>query len=294
MDSNFHRQLEETKKIFGQRLREIRVHFNNSGTHLAKELGTELNVTSRSLISRWETGGLLPNGQQLFGIHKVFEEDVSLDYLFGISNERPAFLAQKPDAKTYPRLDRDPIARFFWNEDATEEFEKSAEVVWVATPNFTWEHQSDKWSKVIFENITKRHEKSYYYLYKHTEDNEKKLMAFTDRLQRAMGNNWRNVVHFVVSNSDEFPYWAEHVLYNASGKKPRCIMILPHGYGEREIGGYNLEFTWAMTFDFGSWFSALWNKNLQADAKKDWVISWPENYTPSISDDHAGHDTANG
>lgn len=286
--STFQSQLDEAKKAFRERLKELRRHkkYDYNQTELAKL--KPLSVT-KGAVSKWENGEGLPTGEKLFGIHKIF--DVSLDYLFGISNEPPAYLSPKSDTTTALPFQLDPLYHFLWSEDYTEAVETSAKVIWVATPDFMWEHESDRWGKTIFSNITKGQGVRYYYLYKSGNDNEGKMLVFKNRLQRAMDDNWRNVVHFVAASSDEFPLWAEHVLYDAFGGSPRCIMVLPHGYGERNVGGYNLEFTWAMTYNFAIWFSTLWKNNLEDDAQKDWAISWPTEYTPASSDDHAGWDS---
>ena len=66
-------------KIFGERLKELRLSRNLSMYELAKEL-----KINHSTVSRWENNTIVPSIIQLYNIARYF--DVSTDYLLGLED----------------------------------------------------------------------------------------------------------------------------------------------------------------------------------------------------------------
>lgn len=68
------------KKIFGIRLRQIRLKEGEEQAELAKIVGV-----GASMISQWETGRHYPEVSKLIEIAEHYK--VSIDYLVGLSDE---------------------------------------------------------------------------------------------------------------------------------------------------------------------------------------------------------------
>ena len=65
------------RRLFGERLKQLRTEKNIGQNQLAKELGL-----SNASISYWETGKQLPTIEAVYKIAVYF--DVSADYLLGL------------------------------------------------------------------------------------------------------------------------------------------------------------------------------------------------------------------
>ena len=66
-------------KVFGERLRELRLEKELSMGELAKQIGT-----TQQSISRWESGNTIPSGETIVMLSKFFS--VTAGYLLGIEN----------------------------------------------------------------------------------------------------------------------------------------------------------------------------------------------------------------
>lgn len=66
--------------IFGQRLKELRLKFDEQ----QKEIAEQFNV-SRGMVSQWEQGKHYPEASKLIEIAEYFK--VSIDYLMGLEKE---------------------------------------------------------------------------------------------------------------------------------------------------------------------------------------------------------------
>ena len=69
------------KKLFGERLKKLRIENNETQGELAKELGV---VTS--MISMWEKGINYPEVKKLIDIAEYY--NTSTDYLLGLKSEK--------------------------------------------------------------------------------------------------------------------------------------------------------------------------------------------------------------
>lgn len=67
------------RKIFAERLKELRLEHNLTQVELAQKTNT-----SKSVISAWELGQNEPSVSSLISLAKFF--DVSLDYLCGLDD----------------------------------------------------------------------------------------------------------------------------------------------------------------------------------------------------------------
>ena len=67
-------------KVFGERLRALRIERGVGQNLLAKELGL-----SNASISYWETGKQEPSASAIFKLAQFF--DVSADYLLGLTDD---------------------------------------------------------------------------------------------------------------------------------------------------------------------------------------------------------------
>lgn len=68
------------RKVFGERLRALRIEKNIGQNLLAKDL-----QLSNASISYWETGKQEPCAEAIFKLAKYF--DVSADYLLGLTDD---------------------------------------------------------------------------------------------------------------------------------------------------------------------------------------------------------------
>ncbi len=68
------------RKVFSERLKELRTEKNLGQNALAKALGL-----SNASVSYWETGKQLPSAEAVFKLAQFF--GVSADYLLGLQND---------------------------------------------------------------------------------------------------------------------------------------------------------------------------------------------------------------
>jgi transcriptional regulator with XRE-family HTH domain len=248
----------------GKRFRKTLADFSNRLTQLIadqrivqKELADYLGY-SAGQINHWKSGEQMPKADDLVGISEYVGKPVS--FLLGLDGQ---------DERLAPTFEFESLADYLWNENKTEEVEKRASVIWVATPDFFWMYEDTKWRDIVFNNITKRGTK-HYFLYKDSDENRPRVKHLTNRLQSKMGDNWRNLAHYVAASTEEFPGWAEYVLYDPFGEDPHCIMVLGVDYGgfrdKQSIP--NLAFTWPMRDVFTRWFQAVWNKRVEDESWK--------------------------
>ncbi len=245
--------------LFSARLRAIKDKERIVQVELAQHL-----KCSPELVSNWMNGKRFPRAEDLVGISQF--TGVSIDYLLGISDIET--VSESQPSKEHPFYAR------LWSLDKTEEVEKDSRIIWDATPDFYWVYDDHHWSELIFENITARGCK-YYFLYKKTDENDEKVERLTRKLYAKLGDSWKGLAHYVAALPDEFPGWAEHVLYDPIGDNPRCILIsgvdfIDFGSQDKDKDVPNLEFTTMMSDAFAKWFKMLWNKRV---ADSEWIIT---------------------
>ena len=79
-------------KIFGEKLKKLRIERNLS----QEELGCIFNETkAQSTVGTWERGNREPSMEDIIEIAKYF--DVSIDYLFGLQEEKKSVSIYKEE-----------------------------------------------------------------------------------------------------------------------------------------------------------------------------------------------------
>jgi transcriptional regulator with XRE-family HTH domain len=223
-------------------------------TDLAKYIGC-----SPSHITHLKNGKQLPRVDDLVALSEYLGRPI--EYFLGLPETQVV---------VEPSLEH-PFVRQAWTMEKTEQVETTAPVVWDATPDFYWISHDSYWSNCIINNIVNRQVK-YYFLYKGSEENNDEAKRHFLKVEAASGEKARQLVHYVSVSPDEFPAWAEHVLYDPYGSDPRCIMISGLDFIDLNVPVLdvpNFEFTRPMTIAFSRWFRSMWNKRVE---DKSWNI----------------------
>jgi transcriptional regulator with XRE-family HTH domain len=252
----------ELLSVFSKRLRTIRDERRIVQADLAKSLNC-----SEELVSNWMTGKRFPVAEDLIGISRHI--GVSVDFLLGLSEiETIPDIAGEDKEKPVPQT---PLAPYLWYLERTKQMESKVKVIWDATPDFYWIYTDQYWSSLVLDNICERKVK-FYFLYKDTEENKDRAAGHARRVEARIGDNWHQLVHYVPVESDSFPGWAEHLLYDPFSQDPHCIMVTGMDYlqlDQEDVDVPNLEFTPPMRDAFARWFKQAWNKRV---TDPEWII----------------------
>jgi transcriptional regulator with XRE-family HTH domain len=220
-----------------------------------KELADHLHL-SPALISRWVNGRGLPRVPDLVRIADYLK--VSTEYLVGREQDERSTLVNYKE-----------LVNRLLSDDELEQIETRASDIWIATPDFVWDHDDERWRRTIFDNITKRGIR-YYYLFRYTPYNETKRRNIIGNLQRELSSQWQKRVRYIGLRDDEFPWYAEHNLYNPfAGDEQHCILIWNIRRGDKFLS-YNLELNSTMAISFAEWFQRVWNNKVD---DPNWVIN---------------------
>jgi transcriptional regulator with XRE-family HTH domain len=230
---------------------------------------TELSETlgiSKSAFSKRMNGEITLNAYELTVICN--ELNISSDWVLGLEKHA----AQKVNSEATRISFKDDPSVFLnriWNENKTLQMEQTADVIWVATPDFLWEYDDSAWQKLIHDNIASRGVR-YYTLYKNTAVNRFKVQAIHSALDKTVGAVWKEQCLHIPT--DNFPWYTEHVYYNplAANNSHLLMIMQPLDWGVHADG--NVELSVRMATIFARWFATEWNARVNSER---WKIESP-------------------
>ncbi len=163
-------------------------------------------------------------------------------------------------------------ARWLWNENHTRSIESSADEVWIITPDFIWDFDDIFFNRIVLNNIVNRNCK-YRYIYKSTEENDRKCSEMMHRYRINYKNAGKNVaeisekVKFLPVKSNNFFWSCEQILFNPFKLDERGIMVDIMDVRDKTLK-FNIEFGLLKRVSFREQFIRYWNKHMHSDKDK--------------------------
>ena len=158
-------------------------------------------------------------------------------------------------------------ANWLWSEWKTRSIERTADEIWVVTPNFYWDYQDPEFRGIVFDNVAKR-KITYRYLYRKTPDNEFRVSEMVRDYTAELGELWQKHVHYLPINDQDFVWCTEQILFNpfVAGRERGIIVDI---MDERnKFNKYNIELGRNKRLEFRSQFMLVWNSNVMDDKSK--------------------------
>lgn len=149
-------------------------------------------------------------------------------------------------------------AHWLWTEEYTRQVERSAEEVWILTPNFYWDYADPDFRQLVFSNVVERGA-SYYYLYSATAENKARVEEMIRSYEGSeLGDDWTSRVHYAGIPPEHFNWCAEQALYDP-GVPGRERGIIVDAMDERDkMNKTNIELGRSKRADFRRQFTRLW------------------------------------
>jgi hypothetical protein len=147
----------------------------------------------------------------------------------------------------------------FWDSEMTQMAERTAAVIWVATPELRWESDSI-FGDIIGQRI-KDGDVHYYELYLNTQQNQDELRHNIYPKFTELNPKWLDFVKYIPVDPNEFVWYAEHVLYSYNGEKqPDCIIVnmIKSGRYDKDL---NISLPPGMRKVFMRQFENIWNNS---------------------------------
>lgn len=148
-------------------------------------------------------------------------------------------------------------ARWLWTERFTRNLERTADLVWVLTPDFYWDYSDRDFREIVFNNVTKR-DARYFYAFKDTAVNEQRAIEMGRHYAAEMGALWEERVRFAAIPEGRFVWCTEQALFNAGdARRERGIVVDPMD-GRNIIDKFNIELGREKLVSFREQFGTLW------------------------------------
>ena len=150
-------------------------------------------------------------------------------------------------------------APWLWTESRTRRVESMARVIWVLTPNFYWDYADPEFRDLVFENVTMRGA-HYYYLYRSCLENDRRIAEMTRDYSAAMGDAWREAVHYAAIPEAEFNWCTEQALFNPGDPANERGVLVDIMEGRGKAGKHNIELGREKLGELRGQFERLWQR----------------------------------
>jgi hypothetical protein len=148
-------------------------------------------------------------------------------------------------------------ARWLWTERFTRDLERTADLVWVLTPDFFWDYTDRDFREIVFHNVTKRDAK-YFYAFKNNPVNEQRAVELGRHYAAEIGDVWKERVRFAAIPEEQFGWSTEQALFNAGdARRERGIVVDPMD-GRNIIDKFNIELGREKLVNFREQFGRVW------------------------------------
>ncbi len=153
-------------------------------------------------------------------------------------------------------------AMWLWNENYTRSIEKSAQEVWIVTPDFLWDFDDPEFHQIVITNVIER-QCIYKYIYKESIENKAKqeemMRIYRLKLKgKPAEQTLAKQVQFLPVKSDRFYWSCEQILFNPMGLEERAIMVDIMDVRDRTLK-FNVEYGLQKRMQFRKQFISYWN-----------------------------------
>ena len=149
---------------------------------------------------------------------------------------------------------------WIWTERFTQEVERKADLVWVLTPSFYWDYADPVFRDLVTRNVVERKTR-YVYLYRGTDDNDRRISEMTEEYRSRMGDEWRNRVLFAPIPPEEFNWCCEQVLYDPGDPARERGIMVDTMDGRDKKHKFDIEVGRERRSDLKGQFARLWAKH---------------------------------
>lgn len=163
-------------------------------------------------------------------------------------------------------------ASWLWSENYTRSIEKSANEVWIITPDFMWDYNDIPFRNIVINNVTERGCK-YKYIYRGTTENNAKKDEMLRYYRKVFSRDNKNLtdlanqVQFLAVRPDRFYWSSEQIIFNPFALNERAILVDAMDVRDRTLK-FNIEFGHDKRVAFREQFIAFWNTNIKETNKK--------------------------